>query len=172
MESVSTQILASTPLQGLVFGLLSLPICIWVAYTDLSTMRIRNQAVVALFLVYVVAGIFVVAPFTEYLWRFAHLAVILAVGFVLNAVGAVGAGDAKFAAAMAPFIAMADWAEVLVVFCVLLILTWVGHRLIRNIPAIRNLAPDWKSWTEKKDFPMGVTLAATHVTYLAMAAFL
>lgn len=162
--------LAATPLQGLVFGLLALPICVWVAYTDLSEMRIRNEAVLALFAVFVVAGLFVVTPFGEYLWRYVHLAVVLLVGFVLNAIRAIGAGDAKFAAAMAPLIALADWAEVLILFAILLIITWVLHRVIRNIPALRNLAPGWKSWTEKKDFPMGVTLGATMVAYLALAA--
>ncbi|WGH79338.1 prepilin peptidase [Jannaschia ovalis] len=162
--------LAATPMQGWVFGLLSLPICLWVAYTDLSQMRIRNQAVLALFLVYVLAGIFVVAPLTEYLWRFVNLAVILAAGFLLSTARAVGAGDAKFAAAMAPFVALADIGEVLILFSVLLIATWLLHRVARSMAPVRNLAPDWKSWTEAKDFPMGITLAATHLTYLGLAA--
>ncbi|UWQ17538.1 prepilin peptidase [Jannaschia sp. M317] len=169
METTAS-VLAATPLQGIVFGLLTLPICLWVAYTDLSTMKIRNEAVIAMFVVFVVAGFFVITPATDYLWRFAHLAVILAIGFVLSMIGAVGAGDAKFAAAMAPFVALADWQAVLVIFCVLLIVTWVLHRLARMIPAVRNLAPNWQSWTEKKDFPMGVTLAATQLTYLGLAA--
>ena len=171
MEQATVQMLAATPLQGIVFGLLTLPICLWVAYTDLSQMKIKNEAVLAMFVLFVVAGIFVIAPFTDYLWRFAHLAVVLAIGFVMNAIGGVGAGDAKFAAAMAPFVALSDWSEILMIFCILLIVTWVGHRLIRMVPAVRNLAPDWKSWTEKKDFPMGVTLAATMTTYLGLAAF-
>ena len=164
------RLLAATARQGLVFGLLSLPICLWVAYTDLSLMKIRNQAVLALFAVFVVAGIFVM-PFTDYLWRYLHLAVVLAIGFCLATMRALGAGDAKFAAAMAPFIALPDLAEVLVIFSALLIATLVLHRVIRRIPAIRNLAPDWKSWSEPKDFPMGITLGATQLTYLGLAAF-
>ncbi len=162
--------LAATPLEGLVLGLLSLPICVYVAYTDLSQMKIRNTAVLALFVVFVVAGLFVITPLVEYLWRFVHLAVVLAAGFVLTMIRAVGAGDAKFAAAMAPFVALPDLPEVLILFAILLVVTWVGHRIIRSIPAIRNLAPDWRSWSEKKDFPMGITLAATHLTYLGLAA--
>ncbi|MFO6465620.1 prepilin peptidase [Jannaschia sp. KMU-145] len=168
MDGLST--LAATPLQGLVFGLLSLPICIYVAYTDLSQMKIRNTAVLALFVVFVVAGIFVIAPLVDYLWRFVHLAVILAVGFLLTMIRAVGAGDAKFAAAMAPFIALPDVPDVLILFAILLIVTWVGHRVLRAVPAVRALAPDWRSWSEKKDFPMGITLAATHLAYLGLAA--
>ena len=169
MEPLSIEVFAATPLQGIVFGLLSLPVCIWVAYTDLSDMKIKNEAVLALFLVYLVAGPFVMG-FDEYLRRFLHLAVILLIGFALSTVRAVGAGDAKFAAAMAPFVAFGDIAEVLVLFAVLLIATWVAHRIARRIPAVRGLAPDWKSWSEPKDFPMGITLAATQLIYLWLAA--
>ena len=35
-----------------------LPICLWVAYSDLSAMRIRNQAVMALAVVFLVIGLF------------------------------------------------------------------------------------------------------------------
>ncbi len=164
------RLLAATPLQGAIFGLFSLPVCLWVAYTDLSQMKIRNTAVLALFAIFVVAGLFVL-PFAEYLWRYVNFAVVLALGFGLASIRALGAGDAKFAAAMAPFVAWADIAEVLVIFAALLILTLVAHRTARLVPAIRNLAPGWKSWSEPKDFPMGITLGAAHLTYLAVAAF-
>lgn len=169
MDIVTGNILAATPMQGLVFGLLSLPICFWVAYTDLSQMKIRNEAVLALFAVFVVAGIFVM-PGGEYLWRYLHLVVILAIGFGLSTIRALGAGDAKFAAAMAPFVAGADIAEVVMLFAALLVITWVGHRLVRMVPAVRHATPTWKSWSEPKDFPMGITLAATQLTYLGLAA--
>ncbi|MGB3689700.1 MAG: prepilin peptidase [Jannaschia helgolandensis] len=169
MENITSTILSATPLQGFVFGLLSLPICLWVAYTDLTQMKIRNEAVLALFVTFVVSGIFLM-PFTEYLWRYLHLAVILAVGFGLSTIRALGAGDAKFAAAMAPFVAAGDIAEVMILFAGLLVVTWVAHRLIRMIPAVRSATPGWKSWSEPKDFPMGITLAATQLTYLGLAA--
>lgn len=162
--------LSITATEGWVLGLLSLPICLWVAYTDLSQMKIRNWAVLALAGVFVVAGAFVIQPLDEYLWRYAHLGIVLAVGFVLNAIRAVGAGDAKFAAAMAPFVASSDWAEVLLIFAVLLPLTWGAHRLLRAIPAVQGLAPGWRSWHVGKEFPMGVTLACTHLAYLGLAA--
>lgn len=162
-------VLTESPLQGLVFFLLSLPICLWVAYTDLSQMKIRNSAVLALLGVFVIAAPFVM-PLDAYGWRFAHFAAVLAIGFVLNVIGAVGAGDAKFAAAMAPFVAVPDWAEVLVLFALLLIVTWLLHRLARKLRFLRELAPHWQSWHEPKDFPMGITLAATHLSYLGLAA--
>lgn len=169
MEMLANLPLAATPLAGVVFGLLSLPICIWVAYTDLSQMKIRNEAVLALFVVFVMAGIFVL-PFTDYLWRYVHLIVVLVIGFVLSSIRALGAGDAKFAAAMAPFVALGDVAEFLTLFAILLIVTWIAHRLIRMVPLVRRMTPNWRSWTEPKDFPMGITLAATQLTYLGLAA--
>lgn len=163
--------LAATPLQGWVFGLLSLPVCLWVAYTDLSAMKIRNEAVLALFAIFVVAGLFVM-PLGEYAWRYLNLAVVLSVGFALATIRALGAGDAKFAAAMAPFVAPGDLGEVLMLFAGLLLVTLALHRLARRIPVVRAWAPGWRSWSEAKDFPMGVTLGATQVAYLGLAALL
>ncbi|MEM9797971.1 MAG: prepilin peptidase [Pseudomonadota bacterium] len=164
--------LAATPLQGLVFGLLSLPICLWVMYTDLSEMKIRNEAVLALFLVFVVSGFFVIDPITSYLWRYLHLVVILVVGFLLYAIGAgIGAGDVKFLAAMAPFFALQDWQEALLIFLFALFITFALHRLIRAIGPLRERFPTWVSWRQSKKFPMGITLASTHLVYLGIAAF-
>ena len=155
--------LSATALQGWVFGLLSLPVCLWVACTDLSAMKIRNEAVLALFAVFVVAGPFVM-PLAEYACRYLNLIVVLVLGFGLATLRALGAGDAKFAAAMAPFVAWGDLGEVLAIFAVLLIVTLALHRALRRIPMVRNLAPGWKSWREVRDFPMGLTLGARQVT--------
>ena len=85
-----------------------IPIALWVAWSDMSSMKIPNKAVLALMAVFVVVGL-VALPFTDYLWRYAHFAVVLVITFVLSSLGLLGAGDAKFAAAMAPFIALSDW---------------------------------------------------------------
>jgi prepilin peptidase CpaA len=161
-------VLETTAQQGLWFLIPALPICIWVAYTDLSAMRIPNKAVLALFGVFVVVGALVM-PLSEYAWRFAHLAVVLAIGFMLTAFAGVGAGDSKFAAAMAPFVALGDVTEVLVLFSGLVFITFALHRLSRSIAFIRKLAPSWESWTAKK-FPMGITLTSTLAVYLGLAA--
>lgn len=162
-------VLVESPLQGLVFFMLSLPICLWVIYTDLSKMKIRNVSALALAAVFAVSAPFVM-PLESYAWRFVNLAAVLAIGFALNMARVVGAGDAKFAAAMAPFVAVPDWAEVLVLFALLLLITWGGHRVARRLAFVRKLAPHWKSWSGSSDFPMGVALAATHLTYLGLVA--
>ena len=73
---------------------------------------------------------------------------------------------------MAPFVSptLDGLLQVIWVFVPMLVLTFVLHRVARNIPAIHGLAPDWKSWTSDK-FPMGVTLAATLVFLLGWAVY-
>ncbi len=110
------------------------------------------MTVLSLVAVFVVAGPFVM-PVDEYLWRYVHLAVVLAVGFVLASLGAMGAGDAKFAAAMAPFVAAADAGRVAILFAVLLVVTFAAHRIARSVPAVRALAPGWRSWSRDQGLP-------------------
>lgn len=169
MGAVSSVLpLAATAMQGLVLGILSLPICIWVAYTDLSMMKIRNEAVLALLAVFVLAAP-VVMPIDTYLWSLVHLPIVLAIGFVLATIGALGAGDAKFAAAMAPFVAVADAETFAILFAAILISVYVLHRIARGIPALRRRTADWKSWTERKDFPLGLALGPALIGYHALA---
>jgi prepilin peptidase CpaA len=50
-----------------------LPICFYVAFTDIREMRITNQAVLALGIVFLVIGL-IALPFDLYLWRLVPLA--------------------------------------------------------------------------------------------------
>ncbi|WP_298257654.1 prepilin peptidase [uncultured Litoreibacter sp.] len=156
------------------FALWALPlatlISIWVAWSDLARMKIPNKAVLALLVVFVIIGV-IALPFEVYAWRFLHFAIVLAVGFLMTITGLVGAGDAKFAAAMAPFVAVSDATAVAAIFAVTTILSFILHRLARVSP-LRRLAPNWESWERTRDFPMGLPLAVTLVIYLARAAFL
>lgn len=153
----------------LVFFVLMLPIALWVMLSDLRTMRIPNRAVAATVLVFAVAG-FIVLPIDVWLWRWVNLAVVLAVGVVLHVVARVGEGDVKFAAAAAPFFAPAHSSVALFLLAACLLAAFVAHRLVRRIRAVRALAPDWASWS-RKEFPMGVALAAVLMIYLASLAF-
>lgn len=145
------------------------PIALWAAYSDLSTMKIPNKSVLALMAIFLVVGL-IALPFAEYWPRLIHFVVILLVGFVLTMTGLVGAGDAKFAAAMAPFVALSDATFVIMLFAVSAVIGVVGHRLAKRTP-LRKLAPNWESWNRTKDFPMGLPLAATLVIYLCFVAF-
>ena len=145
-----------------------LPICIWVALTDLKMMKILNISVMTLAAVFVVVGFFVL-PFDVYTWRLLHLVIVLPIGIVINAAGLVGAGDAKFTAAAAPFIAVGDLRLLLVILAASLLFGFAAHRIAKHTP-LRRLAPDWESWSRGKKFPMGLCLGATLTIYLGLGA--
>lgn len=146
-----------------------LPICFYVAFTDLRSMKITNKAVGALVIVFAIGGA-LLYPLDAYLWRWLHLVVVLVAGVALNAAGALGAGDAKFMAAAAPFVALADLSAVLMLLAAAMLSGYVAHRLARMSP-LRRLAPHWESWEAGKRFPMGFPLGAALATYLGLVAF-
>lgn len=160
--------LTLTRTAGLVFFLLTLPLCLWTALSDLRAMKIRNQTVIALAAVFAVVGLFLM-PLEQFAWQLAQLVIVLLVGIVMNALGLLGAGDAKFAAAAAPYVMLGDVRFLVLLFAVILLSAVAAHRLARITP-LRNLAPDWESWDRKKDFPMGLALGPTLSAYLACAA--
>jgi prepilin peptidase CpaA len=145
------------------------PICLYVMYTDLSRMKITNVANLALLAVFVVVGLFVI-PLDEYLWRLAGMVIVLIVGVVLNAAGVMGAGDSKFIAAAAPFIALGDLMLLAWLFAAVLIAAIIIHRVARLTP-LRGLAPHWASWEQGKKFPMGLALGPTLILYLVFGTF-
>ena len=152
----TTQVLAFLPFVTV--------IGIYVAYSDLKYMKIPNKAVLALLASYVVVGL-IVLPLKTFGWGLAIGAIVLVIGFVLNAFGAMGGGDAKFGAAMAPFFVTGDIRIILALFAACLLAAFVAHRIARNIPAIRRATPDWISWNHIK-FPMGLALSGTLIFYL------
>jgi len=159
--------LAITFQQAIWFLPFALPICIWVALSDLRAMRIPNVAVLALTGLFLVGGLFLL-PLDAYLWRLAQLGVVLLIGFVITSLGMIGAGDAKFAAAMAPFIAPGDGLFFLLLFSMVLVGSWLTHRGAGRVQAVRRATPGWASWDQGKLFPMGVALAGALAIYLAL----
>lgn len=144
------------------------PICFYVAWSDMRSMKIPNHSVMALAGVFVVVGL-VALPLSEYPWRLLQLIIVLFAGILLNAGGAIGAGDAKFAAAAAPFVASGDAVFLSVIFAANLLAAWSTHRLAKHSP-IRKMVPDWKSWDQGWDFPMGLALGGTLAIYLVLGS--
>jgi len=155
---------------GLVFLPFVTVLGLWVAWSDLARMKIPNLAVGLLILVYIVLGPFVL-PLAEWGWRWTHLLVVFGIGFALNQLGLLGAGDVKFAAAAALFVDPRDAMVLMVPFSMLFLAGVLTHRLLRRIPAVRDTAPGWASWTDRK-FPAGLTLGPALVFYLAACALL
>lgn len=148
----------------------ALPVAIWVAWSDVKFMKIPNMAGYAILAAYLALG-WIALPWQVWLWGLALGAVVLVTGFVLNIAGAVGAGDAKFAAAMAPMFVEADPRFLSALFAACLLGAFASHRLLARVTAFRLATADWASWT-RKDFPMGLALAGTLVLYLASALVL
>lgn len=146
----------------------ALPISIFVAWNDMRAMKIPNVAVGALVIGFAILGL-IALPFETYLWQWTHLIVVLVIGFILNMVGVFGAGDAKFAAAAAPFIFLQDIQMLGWIFTACVFAGFVTHRIAKHSP-LRRLVPDWASWTSGRRFPMGLPLGMTLVTYLVLAA--
>lgn len=145
-----------------------LPVCLWVMWSDLRAMRIPNNAVMTLVGIFVIVGLVAISPFwPDYAWRLVALVVVLVIMFVANAAGLMGAGDSKFIAAAAPFVAPGDLRIVLFIFAANLLACFVTHRFAKLTP-LRQLAPDWVSWDRGKKFPMGFSLGATLVIYLML----
>ncbi|HHS94195.1 MAG TPA: hypothetical protein ENK63_02490 [Rhodobacterales bacterium] len=157
---------AQTAASALWFLPFALPIAIWVAWSDMARMKIPNKSVVALTLVFAVVGL-VALPLEVWAWRWLQLVVVLAVLFVANLLRMLGAGDAKFAAAMAPFVAPGDYVMFLYILAAALLIGLALHRLAKRIGPIRKLTSGWESW-ERKDFPMGLSLSGALVFYLAL----
>ncbi len=146
------------------------PICIFVALSDLREMRIPNWCVDLLAAVYVLIGLAAMPTWADYGWQLLHLPIGVALGFLFYAGGAIGAGDAKFAGAAAPFIALGDLRFIAVLFTVNLLAGFVTHRLAKY-SGLRRMAPEWKSWSVGSKFPMGLCLGSTLAIYLLLGAF-
>ncbi|NOD93011.1 hypothetical protein GS636_09470 [Ruegeria sp. HKCCD4884] len=164
-----------------------LPICFYVAFTDMRDMRIKNHAVYALALVFVVVGLIALPPWSSewlsgslgplsvslpvYGWQLLHIVVILLLGIVLNAAGAMGAGDAKFMAAASAFLWSNDFMVIVMILMACILAAVVTHRLAKHTP-LRAIAPHWESWDRGKQFPMGLALAGSLAMYLILGTVL
>lgn len=145
-----------------------LPIAIWAALSDLKRMKIPNTSVIAMALVWPLLGWFLV-PMTAWLWGFALMAIIFVAGFLLYTTGTFGAGDAKYAAAMAGMFVGGNIPEILVLLVVCMIGSLLVHRILRSLPFVRNATPDWVSWTQRRYFPFGLALSSILIIYLLAA---
>ena len=148
--------------------LVSLPACLWSAWSDLSAMKIPNKAVLLLGAAFVLAAPFLM-PLEQVGWQLLQLVVVLLAGMAMNAAGLIGAGDAKFTATAAPYVMLGDIRLVILLFATVTLAAVAAHRLAGLTP-LRKLAPEWQSWTRKGDFPMGLPLGFTLSLYLLIGA--
>jgi len=158
-----------SPTGALILLVPVLPIAIWASVSDLKRMKIPNKAVLALAAVWPILGWMVVPTWGAWFWGFALMALVLVAGYLLYTTGTFGAGDAKYAAAMAPIFVGSEivWLGLLIAAC--LVGALVVHRLMRSVPAVRRATPDWESWSARRYFPLGFALSGIVVFYLLAA---
>ena len=143
----------------------ALPLSIYAGLSDLRSMTIPNWISIALIVVFVVLGLFLL-PIEVLAWRLGAGLAVLVAGFFLNAARVLGGGDAKFLAAITPYIAFEDIGSFMFILSVSLLVTLALHRLAMRIPPIRRATAGWASWEAGRHFPMGISIAAAIIVYL------
>ncbi|MFC3181090.1 prepilin peptidase [Cypionkella sinensis] len=156
-----------SPYAALAFLPFAFAITIWVSWSDMKFMKIPNQASYAVLALWLVVGVLVV-PFQTWLWGWALGLAVFVATFILFALRAIGAGDAKFAAAMAPMFIYADIRLLCGIYAACSLGALAAHRALKYVPAFRAATPDWKSWTHT-GFPFGTALSGTLIFYLLVA---
>lgn len=157
-----------TPTTALVFLPVIVPLCLVLVWTDLSRMKIPNWITDTLLVAFIPLAL-IAFPWQVALWQLAHPAVMFALGIILYSLRLYGGGDVKFLIAASPYVMLGDLGFVLILLAAFLLAGFALHRIVRASP-LRQLAPDWVSWTAKGKYPMGLSLGPTLITYLLIAA--
>jgi len=157
-----------TAMDAALFLPFTLAIGIWVAWSDMKSMKIPDVAVISLLLVWLVLGL-ILLPLKIWGWGLALAAIAFVVVALALAVRLFGGGDAKFIIAMAPFFVQGNLRDVMVLSAAVMLAAFAAHRLARALPTLRSAVADWESWT-RADFPMGLALAGILNIYLALRA--
>lgn len=144
------------------------PLSIYIAWNDMRSMKITNASVLVMVIVYAVIGPFAFG-LEVYAWQWLHLPVTLAVCMVLWMLRVMGGGDAKIIAAMSPIFMVPDLLLITQIFAASLVGALAVHSLFR-FTALKNIAPEWKSWTAGRYFPKGLPLSMTLLFYLLFVA--
>jgi prepilin peptidase CpaA len=150
-----------------------LPLMLLTAWYDLKHLRIPNWLALLVLATFAVAGPWGL-PLETFLWRVAAGAAVLGVGFALFAAGLIGGGDAKMAAALAPFVAGEDVPALLLLYAVvtlgLLLLLRLAMQLARHGATGWRAVDQYSRPARDRVFPMGLILAVTITIYLLAQA--
>ncbi|MEM6664168.1 MAG: prepilin peptidase, partial [Pseudomonadota bacterium] len=144
------------------------PLMLVAAYWDLKYLKIPNWVSLAVLAVFIVTGLWGL-PLETFWWRLAIGAIVLVIMFVLFAVGAIGGGDAKLAAALAPFVVPTDIATFLLIYIAVSFAMLLTLRLIMQVN--RHEETGWLSVDQltkparERVFPMGLIFGLTILIY-------
>ncbi|PUB16325.1 prepilin peptidase [Yoonia sediminilitoris] len=149
-----------------------IPFSIYVAWRDLSTMKIPNKANMILLGIYAVFGLFAF-PFDLYLWQWLHIPIVFAVGLLLWMGRLMGAGDVKFLVAASPFFVVTSWDDgyfLIVLYTSSLLAGVIVFYSFKFLPVLHAPVSGWQSLREGRRFPKGPMLAVILLAYLILAA--
>lgn len=141
--------------------LLFAALALYGAYSDVRFRTIPN-VFNALMAIAGLAALWFSSGATAAAYGLAHLAVALAAGMLLYALGMWGGGDAKFYAASAAWFELWDFPRLAVSISVaglVLLVVWFGARQLRGAP---------KHDKKKKELPYGVAIAVGGMAALAV----
>ncbi len=150
------------------------PLMALAIWWDLRSMRLPNWltgATALLFVPYAVAFL----GWEEAGWRLVGGALVLVIGYALFFAGRMGGGDAKLLAACALFVPARDIMPALYLLCFWLAVGLALLLLARAV--VRRFAPPdlperWMSLAPKGNFPMGISIGAAMLSYLALRVLL
>ena len=160
----------STPALWIAFAAM-IPLMILTAYWDLKALKIPNWLVLCVLVTFVITGLWGL-PLDTFFWRLLYGVIALGVGFGLFALGAIGGGDAKMAAALVPFAVPSDAAVLLLLYAILTLALLMVVRLIMQM--VRHRETGWLALDQlhkparERVFPMGLIFGSTILVYLGI----
>ena len=142
------------------------PLLIAAAYCDLRFLRIPNA--ISLFLVAVFVGAALTSPPDDVAVRLAAFAAVFGLGFLAFAYRLVGGGDVKLLSALVLVIPADGLILFANLFSLSLLIGVATILLLRRTPLAA--ASGWKSLSEGRNFPMGISIALAGLAYPALSA--
>lgn len=158
-----------TPTGALILLVPALPLAIWASLSDLKRLKIPNKAVLAVAALWPLLGWLAVPTWTAWFWGFAIMAIGFLIGYLAFTFLRFPGGDAKYAAAISPMFVGADIGFALQIVLVSMIGATVLHQILRQIPFVRRMAPDWEGWKRWRMVPFGLALSGMMIFYLLAA---
>ena len=135
-------------------------LAVWAAVTDFMTMTIANRISVGMALTGLLAVALSAPSLSVFGWHLAAAAVVFAVGFACFAMGWMGGGDVKFAAAIALWLGWGHLLDFAVTFSVygglLTLLALFSNRVLDPLPVLK--VGFLAGFHEHRRVPYGVAL--------------
>lgn len=145
------------------------PLLVAVILYDLRFMRLPNVLSLLFLVVFLgtLPGLMTSPdPWGALAWPVGTAAVVLVTGMLANALGLMGGGDVKILAALMLFIPTDQLVTFVTLLCFCMVIGIFGMMALRSLRAGR--PSRWKSLTETKRYPMGLSIGAAALLLIAL----